>query len=65
MGKDNFPQIYKKAKQERGGKLTVKISTYSDRYSPNENYAGLIIYHKNDQHTWKNTRGRADGHRGR
>lgn len=65
MGKKNFDRIYRNAKQASGGTLRIKISSYSDRYDAGKDFAGLIIYHKNDQHIWRNTAGRASGQRGR
>ena len=64
MGKANFPEIYLGAKAAAGGQaLSIKLSNYCDAYAhdPSGNYAGLIIYHKDNAHVWL----QSDGHRGR
>jgi hypothetical protein len=67
MGKHNFNQIYKAAAQDLGHRPTIKISAYCDTYSPNRNYAGIIIYHTYGQFEWKQRPGQgvAGGFRGR
>ncbi|KAG5175494.1 hypothetical protein JKP88DRAFT_172191 [Tribonema minus] len=54
MGKRSFRELFRKAKEARGGgPLSIKISCSSSKYAPTANYAGVIVYHKDDSHVWK------------
>jgi len=55
MGKQNWTSThYEPAKQELGPNLTLKISHFSDTYSPSGKYAGVIMYHWKGQFSWRN-----------
>jgi hypothetical protein len=63
MGKVDFPNThYKPAKAALGERPQIKISYYSDTYSPSSNYAGVIMYHWRGEFKWKNAK---KGHGGR
>lgn len=67
MGKRNFKHIYQAAHQDLGQRPAIKLSTFCDRYSPNSNYAGIIIYHSYGKFQWQQKPGQgvAAGSRGR
>jgi hypothetical protein len=65
MGKTDFADIYCAAKRALGGTPSVKISAYSDAFEDGADFAGLILYHKNDSFAWRHTDGKAAGHRAR
>ena len=63
-GKKNFTSFYKNIKSKLG-KITCKISYFSDNFDPNKNYAGMIIYAVDGQFQWLNDAGKAKGWKGR
>jgi hypothetical protein len=67
MGKRNFKQMYQDAARDLGETPTIKLSTYCDGYQPNNNYAGIIIYHTYGEYKWQQRPGQgiAGGYRGR
>ena len=54
MGKKDFPKIYKECKQAVGGKITIKISFFSDTYDKSKNFAGMIVYKLDGKCKWHN-----------
>mmetsp|Transcript_69362 Transcript_69362/g.62232 ORF Transcript_69362/g.62232 Transcript_69362/m.62232 type:complete len:183 (+) Transcript_69362:107-655(+) len=65
MGKSDFGKLYKECKAEVGGKITIKISFYSDKFDPNKDFGGVIVYKKGGKCKWKNEKGALKGHSGR
>jgi len=63
MGKKNFSSThYLPAKRTFGGKMSLKISYFSDKYKAQGKFAGVIMYSWKGQFQWQNTH---KGHRGR
>lgn len=55
MGKKDFDS---KIRSRFGGEeFTCKVSYYSDTYDPNARYAGIIIYHLDNELHWKTSKG--------
>lgn len=65
MGKKNFPAIYVEATKELGGRPTMKVSHFADKYDASKNYAGVIVYHNEGSFRWFNKSGIAKGYKGR
>ena len=68
MGKQSFEVLYRQIRTEmlnEFGKITGKISLYGDKFDPNKNYAGMIVYAIDGKFKWVNTDGKANGQRGR
>lgn len=68
MGKKHFSSMYRRVKESLAAagkdpavKISVKISHFSDRFDPNKDYAGVIIYHWEGNVKWYNGK---IGHRG-
>ena len=57
MGKKNFGAIYRDACVSLGLTAgTIKISHFCDKYDPDKNYAGIILYHHGGKFKWKNSK---------
>jgi len=65
MGKSDFKTLCKKAQEEIGSPLTLKVSAFSDTYDISKNYAGMIIYAVDGKFNWINTAGDTKGYKGR
>ena len=65
MGKKDFPAIYAEATKELGGRPTMKVSHFADKYDASKNYAGFIVYHNEGSFRWFNNSGIAKGYKGR
>lgn len=66
MGKRNFKHIYQAAARDLGQR-PIKLSAFCDSFHPENNYAGIIIYHSYGRFQWQQRpcQGIAAGHRGR
>jgi hypothetical protein len=65
MGKTDFKTLCKKARQDIGAPLTLKISAFSDTYDSKKNYAGMMVYAVDGKFQWVNAAGDAKGYKGR
>lgn len=64
MGKENFADIYNKAKEATASDvLSCRISGWSDSFQddPNGMYAGIVIYSKHDGYEWQHVRDGKNG----
>jgi hypothetical protein len=58
MGKKDFGAIYRDACCLLGLETaSIKVSAFCDKYDPDKNYAGIILYHHGGMYKWKSPKG--------